>query len=79
MFSLNLNDYIASTHHFRIVFILFSLETVFKNALDEFKRLCFEVTAEISSSLNLMSMLCCQVGLKFLLKLADSDKFNRQS
>ena len=28
MFSSNLNDCIASTHHFRIAFILLSLETV---------------------------------------------------
>ena len=34
--------YSKSTHHFRIVFKLFSLETVFKNALDEFKMQCFE-------------------------------------
>ena len=41
MFSSNRNDCIASTHNFRIVFMLFFLETVFKNALDAFKRQCF--------------------------------------
>ena len=74
MFSSNRNDCIASTHNFRIVFILFSLETVSKNALDELKGNALKVTTDISSSLKLSSMLCCQALLRFKLKLGGKFK-----
>ena len=66
----NLNDCIASTHHFCIV--LFSLKTAFKNALDKFKRQCFK--GYCYDKLRLM--LCCQALLKFWLQLDSKENLN---
>ena len=74
MFSSNHNDCIASTHNFRIVFILFLWSLFPKMHWTSLKGNALKVMTDISSSLKLSSMLCCQALLRFWLKLVDLEE-----